>query len=126
MKLAEKIAWRYFSLDPAPARAIRSQRSDWCPGWESNPVALLKRHKLLILRVADYAKNAKSAKGGYAAGTWDDVRACGNTEFLCKYGNGLRVGMESSLRAENRLSASRLLKVGNSLFFELGHPELCR
>ena len=33
-------------------------------------MALLKRHKLLILRVADYAKNAKV---GYAAGTWEDA-----------------------------------------------------
>ena len=43
------------------ARARQRAQFDWCPGWESNPVALLKRRKLLILGVADYAKNAKSA-----------------------------------------------------------------
>ena len=47
-------------------------RKQWCPGWESNPVPLLKRRKLLILRVTDYAKNAKSAKVGYAAGMRGD------------------------------------------------------
>ena len=35
-------------------------------------MALLKGRKLLILCVAEYAKNAKSARVGYAAGTRDD------------------------------------------------------
>jgi hypothetical protein len=68
-------------------------------------VALLKRRKLLILRVADYSKNAKSAKVGYAAGTRDDVHTGGNTEFLRKYGNGLRVGYGVLMSAEKPAEA---------------------
>jgi hypothetical protein len=65
MKLAEKIAW--FRRDFVAILPVERAACDTCEAssqtgaWESNPVTLLKQRKLLILRVADCAENAKSA-----------------------------------------------------------------
>jgi hypothetical protein len=62
----------------APARIERGRQlvgnkeEKWYTGWESNPVPILKTRKLLILCIAKYARNAKNAGVGYAAGTRDD------------------------------------------------------
>ena len=73
--------WHGFVLPKFGERYAAATRRKWrrqlvenkverlVPGVGVNPVALLKRRKLLILRAAEYAKNAKSAKVGYAVGT---------------------------------------------------------
>jgi hypothetical protein len=47
----------------------KTQTQLWRRGWDLNPLPLLDTRKLLILRYAQYAKNAQSASRRYTAGT---------------------------------------------------------
>ena len=68
----EILKHRYTGTKTAPcintiAVAISSEL--WRRGWDLNPLPLLDTRNLLILRYAQYAKSAQSARRRYTAGT---------------------------------------------------------